>query len=279
MKLNNNKRLLSVQILLLIILLFVSFFPSLTRLYNSIFYETLIHEVNESTLSANVKIVQIKHETGYNSESTSVSIGSSGVIFMNESDRYFILTALHAIEDVDSSSENEWVIMGYDDPDYNMEKAIGNRTLGVSDYYRQFPEATIEYVDEKYDLAILSFSSDKAYKVLSISERTPAFGEKILTMSNPHKKRNVVSAGNVISFFPKPFGDKAGALQHPVIKHTASISMGSSGSALLNTEMEIVGINLGGTENLFRKFVYGMAMPAEWILNFITDWNASRGEI
>ncbi|HAS74222.1 MAG TPA: hypothetical protein DCS67_08780, partial [Clostridiales bacterium UBA8960] len=148
MKLKKNKRLRSVQILLLIILLFVSFFPSLTKLYNDIAYKALIREVNEHALSANVKIVQIKHETGYNSESTSVSAGSSGVIFMNDADQYFVLTALHAIEDVNASSENEWVIIGYDDPDYKIEKANGNRTSGVSDYYKQFPEATIEYVDE-----------------------------------------------------------------------------------------------------------------------------------
>lgn len=43
-----------------------------------------------------------------------------------------------------------------------------------------------------------------------------------------------------------PFGDEAGKKQHAVIRHTCVLSEGSSGSALLNEDLEIVGINLGG---------------------------------
>ena len=63
-------------------------------------------------------------------------------------------------------------------------------------------------------------------------------------MSNPSRKRNIVTVGRISTIKPRPFGDEAGNLQYPIIKHTAMISEGSSGSALLNENLEIVGINL-----------------------------------
>ncbi len=61
-------------------------------------------------------------------------------------------------------------------------------------------------------------------------------------------------------------------MQYPIIKHTAMISAGSSGSALINEDLEIVGINLGGGENIFRRFINGMAMPSNRIHAFLDEW-------
>lgn len=137
---------------------------------------------------------------------------------------------------------------------------------------QQFPRAVIEYANEKYDLAIIRFDSDKDYTVLSISKETPEYGDIVASMSNPYRERNIVTAGKVSTLKPRPFGDKAGEMQYPIIRHTAMISEGSSGSALLNENLEIAGINLGGGENIFRKFVHGMAMPSDLIHDFLEEW-------
>ncbi len=59
-------------------------------------------------------------------------------------------------------------------------------------------------------------------------------------------------------------------MQYPVIKYTALIS---EGSALLNKDLEIVGINIGGNVNLFRRYIIsGMAMPMDRIEDFLDEW-------
>ena len=96
-------------------------------------------------------------------------------------------------------------------------------------------------------------------------------------MSNPYGKRNIVTTGKISSRKPSLFGDEAGKMQYPIITHTSVLSEGSSGSALLNENLEIVGINLGGRENIFRQHVYGMAMPSNFILDFLEEWEHQSG--
>ncbi len=43
------------------------------------------------------------------------------------------------------------------------------------------------------------------------------------------------------------------------------------GSALLNQNLEIVGIELEGKANIFRKFISGMMMPSDRILEFLRE--------
>jgi S1-C subfamily serine protease len=91
-------------------------------------------------------------------------------------------------------------------------------------------------------------------------------------MGNPDENsRNTVTTGKITSREPVPFGDKDGETQHNIIEHTAKTSSGSSGGALLNKDMEIVGIHLGGSENIFRSFLRGKAMPCDRMLDFLSD--------
>ena len=49
-------------------------------------------------------------------------------------------------------------------------------------------------------------------------------------MSNPYGKRNIITAGKISSRKPGTFGDEAGKMQYPIIKHTAALSEGSKRS-------------------------------------------------
>ena len=92
-------------------------------------------------------------------------------------------------------------------------------------------------------------------------------------MSNPFGKRNVVTAGRIGSHKIWHYKDEIGTFDYTIINHSAVTSQGSSGSALLNEDMEIVGINLGGNENFFRQFISGMAIPNEQIQEFLKEWH------
>jgi S1-C subfamily serine protease len=61
--------------------------------------------------------------------------------------------------------------------------------------------------------------------------------------------------------------------QYNIIQHSAKSSIGFSGGALLNKDMEIVGISLGAGENIFHQFKVGKAMPCDKILDFLAAWN------
>ncbi|MBK5243015.1 MAG: serine protease [Clostridium sp.] len=119
---------------------------------------------------------------------------------------------------------------------------------------------------------MISFISDKVYTALSLAEDIPKYGDKVAAMSNPNGKRNIVTAGKISSKKLWFFNDEAGKTQYPNVKHSAIISGGSSGGALLNEDLEIVGINLGGNENIFHQFTSGMAMPNDQIHDFLEEW-------
>ncbi len=260
-------------ILIVICVLFISFFlPAIKSFIYQSTNNDFFEKVNQYALSANIKIVQQQYVNEGNVSSSSVSAGASGVIIRRENNKYYVLTAEHVIRELEDIDKTRIVVIGYDQLDFNDYLSKGGKYQGIEDYYRQFPEAVVEYENEKYDLAIISFISNEDYTVLLISEEIPQHGDVVASMSNPYVERNMVTVGKVSSRKPVPFGDKAGNMQYPIIKHTATISEGSSGGALLNENLEIVGINLGGAENIFRKFISGMAMPNDRIYTFLEEW-------
>lgn len=274
----NQKIFLAVLIIIFIMLTSI-FLPSIKSFFNQMLNSEFIEKVDNFALSANIKIVQLKYSYDENSSSTSVSAGASGVIIRKEGDKYYALTAEHVIAELDEIDKTQIIAMGYDDLDYAEALSKGGKFQGLDNYYQQFPKVTVEYSDVKYDLAIISFIDDEDYTVLSISNEVPKYGDTVSSMSNPYGKRNIVTVGKISSRKPRPFGDEAGKMQYPIITHTSVSSGGSSGSALLNKNLEIVGINLGGSENLFRQFIYGMAMPSNRILDFLEEWEHQSGAV
>lgn len=259
--------------IIVVVIFIISFFlPSIKSSLNQAMHRELIEKVDKYALSANIKIVQLKYKNEGNSSSTLVSAGASGVIIRKESNKYYALTAEHVVTEDDNIDKTQIIVMGYNDLDFKDYLSKEGEFQGVANYYQQFPEAVVEYSNDKYDLAIISFIADEVYTVLPIADEIPKYGDIVASMSNPYGKRNIVTAGKVSSRKPRPFGDEAGKTQYPIIKHTAVLSEGSSGSALLNEDLEVVGINLGGNENIFRKFISGMAMPSDRIHAFLEEW-------
>ena len=223
-----------------------------------------IESVNNEAISANVLIINKTEK----SDSISYSAGLSGVIFRKDSEKYYVLTALHGIPLDSELSDTKFIVLGYDQPTYG-EADI---SIGLSAYYSQFPEAVLEYYDDSYDLAVVSFISDREYTVLPIASRPPEYNEPVAAIGNPYENsRNTVTTGKITSRVPVPFGDKAGINQYNIVEHSAKTSVGSSGGALLNKDLEIVGIHLGGGENIFHRYVKGKAMPCDRILDFLND--------
>ncbi len=248
------------------------FLPSIKPLYNQTMNREFIENVENNALSANIKIVQLTYKTGVNSSSTAVSAGASGVIIRKEGNRYFALTANHVISVLEDVDKTQIVVLGYDDLDFKDSLNKGGEDIGIANYYMKFPEITVEYTSEKSDLALISFMSDKAYTVLSLAEDIPKYGDKIASMSNPYGKRNIVTAGKIGSKKFWDYDDESEKVKYSIIRHSAVTSEGSSGSALLNEDLDIVGIHLGGNENLFHQYVSGIAIPNDQVRAFLGEW-------
>lgn len=267
-----NQKIVLYILISVFMLLTAIFLPSIKLFLKQTMNSEFIEKAGKYALSANIKIVQLKYKNDGNSSSIAVSAGASGVIIRKEGNKYYALTAEHVIAESDDIDKTRIIVMGYDDFDYADVLSKGEKFQGIANYYEQFPEASVEYSSDKYDLAVISFISNEAYTVLPIADEIPRYGDSVACISNPYGKRNIITAGKIISRRPSPFGDEAGNMQYPVIKHTAIISAGSSGSALLNEDLEVVGINIGGNENMFRQFISGMAMPNDRIHAFLKEW-------
>ena len=112
------------------------------------------------------------------------------------------------------------------------------------------------------------FPTDPSYKDVEAK-----YGDEIASISNPKDQdRNHLSFGKITSKNAVPFGDEKDDIQYPVIEHSAYINEGSSGSILVNGDLKLVGINLGGTTRR-GKFIKAKAMPLDRIVEFINQFN------
>jgi serine protease Do len=232
-------------------------------------YTEIGDKISEEILLANIKII---HQTDKGETLTSYSFGFDGIIFKRTGNRYYVLTAYHA---VGSLSNTKLITLAYNEPTHRQYISTSGKYVGLDEYYKQFPFANIEYYDEQYDLAILSFESEDNFNTLDISDVAPQYGDKVVVISSPYReKRNMITYGKITSRSPVKFNDKTD--EHKMVKHSAYINRGSSGSVVMNKDLEIVGINLGGASNIFGNFLYGMAMPSDKINDFIVQWNNSQ---
>lgn len=275
MKTNKKLKIYVVAIACIIIMnIMIIFFPDIKAYVNQEVNTELIEKVKSEALSANIMFIELDYGTDdYQNERIASSQGASGVIIHKEEDKYFALTAKHVMEEY--SDQHKFLVLGHDDLDFKDYLNEGGEYQGLEDFYQQFPELVLEYSDNKYDLAIVSFISDNEYEILEIAQKSPVSGDKVVAMSNPYGNRNAVTAGKIIRE-EESYSFHDDTTEYFVIKHTALISKGSSGSALLNEDLEIVGINLGGTENGFRKFIFGVAIANDRIHDFLGSWKNQK---
>ena len=163
MKLIKKKK---ISLIILSIFLFLLIGCSNQRTYIN---EELKSKITESNIvQSTVLIVKEQHETKNDSAaSVTYSYGFSGGIIKKDGNRYYILTAFHPIEEI--TNEN-LIILQWDEPRYN--DLPREQKKGIAIYYESKPKARIEYTDIKYDLAIISFESDKELPILEISDVT-----------------------------------------------------------------------------------------------------------
>lgn len=225
----------------------------------------------DPVLSANICIVRREEETHGNVTEYSYSTGASGVIFDKKYGIYYALTANHVVESSNSSVKASFIVQPYGTQPYSQNDGESS----LVEYYGRFPTARVEYIDEKSDLAVISFYTSEELEVLPLAEADALNGDRIAVVSNPDGKRFVHSFGKVLSGEQIVFSAGDGKSDNMTIQHSAYTAPGSSGSAVLNENMEIVGVNIGGATDFMGRYRYSAMIPLRQIKLFLDNWRLS----
>lgn len=248
-----------IAVLLLVTGALLAFSFTYDHLCRTRVYSDIAEKISDEVLSASLKIVQCVTE----GNSVGYSTGFGAVVFKKAGGRYYALTAYHTV----SSLENTVLRVA----DYNSKAQFPLR-----EYYDSLPQATVEYFDEKYDLAILSFESEEEIGVLKIADASPDYKDRVVCISRPYDEKSVlITYGKVTTRKPTEVKFHDGSTTGNIIKHTAYVESGSSGSAVLNENCEIAGITIGGGKDIFRNFRSGYAVTCEQIKIFLSEWEST----
>ncbi len=267
----NKKNIITIGISLISILsiICVLIYPSVYEYQSKArHFDDFEKGITNDILESNIVIVKYEEMEKDNVTTFSYSVGASGVIFDSENDTYYALTAYHVVQDIENA---DYIVMPYGSPTYSEYCKDSESHIPNELYYEQFEKAQIVCVDEEYDLAVISFKSDQELTTLSICNNNPQYNEKIMVISNPKGERFVCSYGTILSrkYYVFTSDDKLPSTN--TFKHSAYISSGSSGSVVLNQQMEIVGINIGGGTDFMNRFRYGAMVPCELVCEFLKN--------
>ena len=263
--------LLIISVICLLISMTIFIYPTIYDYQCKIrHYSDFESKATDEIMKSNIVVVKYEEKVNGNVTSFSYGIGSSGVVFASDEDRYYALTAYHVVKNSDMA---EYIIVPYGAPTLEEYRENSNTHISAGMYYEKFSKAKVEFADESYDLAVISFESDEEINVLQLSETNPGYNEKIMVIGNPEGERFLKSYGRIKSkdYFVFDSGD--GLPPTKVYKHNAYENHGSSGSVVLNEDMKIVGINIGGGTDSLGRFKYGAMVTCEQVNEFLGKWN------
>lgn len=237
-------------------------------------YDEFDQSLTEQIMSANINIVDAVSKEADGSVITTYGPGSSGVIFKREGNCYYALTAYHVVDDKDVT---EYVVIPYGSPTHDEFLEQNEERFTSADYYSQFSRAQTIYSSARYDLAVISFYSDKELMVLPVCENDVKYGEHILSIGNPEGEKFAITFGKVTSKDYYIFNAEKEKYPIKTFKHSAYIAHGSSGGAVFDSNMQIVGINIGGGTDFLGRFRYGVFVPCNLIREFLDTFAEHNG--
>ena len=225
-------------------------------------YPGLVNYIYLNTIKACVKVTNKSIKKEFMSKSYTTSIGS-GIIFDEDSSNYYILTNNHVVYFNGMYTEYNAKDTVYDYAEYYITDCYGT-------------EHTAKLIGNKpeYDLALLSIEKKSSeLEVIKLANNSYVSENYVFSLGNPKSLSNSISFGTIIGrqvFTPKAETTIKSNVTFEVINHDSEINNGSSGGALLNYNLELVGINFASTvSSVSDEFIRGYAIPIEKVKEFI----------
>lgn len=221
-------------------------------------YETISSAVSAYALDAclTVKVIHLERVGLMLTPSTS-SVGS-GVILNERAGYYYLLTNSHVVELEDGCVERE----------YTVKDAYGNEYEG---------ELVLDSPER--DLACIRFKQgERELSVLELAKNAVVEGDTVIAIGSPQGKPNVTTFGTVrgIREIDIQEGSAATNVDFPVIWHSAYVDHGSSGGALLDIELNVVGITFATSQGKDGKFAFGFTIPKDTVAEFLSEALGAR---
>lgn len=205
-----------------------------------------------STAFVAVKCTSYSYTGGLRPQAVSAASGS-GVIVRKSGGYYYLVTNHHVIEG-EQSLINEYKVTDAYDTEYTAELVAS---------------------DSSVDLAVLRFAIGKSELAsLTVNTDMPDKDEAVAAIGNPQGKHNTLTFGKVRNYSEVELvssGSDSVGVDFPVLWHSAYMDNGSSGGALVNTKMEIVGINFATGASADDSFSFGFAIPAAKLQEFLDE--------
>ena len=167
----------------------------------------------------------------------------SGIVAEKKGKCYYILTNKHVIGEAENIS-----VKIHDGTVFNAE---------------------VTGIDERKDLAVLCFETDKDIPVIKWGNSDNLrVGEWVMAVGNPYGYNSTVTAGIISALGRK---NSTGGNISDFIQTDASINHGNSGGALVNLKGELIGINSWITTPTGGSIGLGFALPSNNAVKTVSD--------
>lgn len=217
-------------------------------------YAELINIISTNTIKANVTVKSKYSNRAFAGLESVVGVSNgSGAIIKHTENEYYVLTNNHVVY-------NE-----------SLEESTSHTTYFVIDYIGTEYQATLVARLASYDLAIVKFTSEEAYTVLSLEGGNSEADDLVISLGQPEGQSNTITLGNTVGYTRVALKDTKASesnVQFNVLHHDAYINSGSSGGALLDAKLNIIGINYAGALDEDGNNVGSYAIPVEKVYEF-----------
>ena len=214
--------------------------------------EDAINQITTSKMCASVQLSTKYYNVNRWGEVTDYAISQgSGVVIMRSTDdlNCYVITNAHCVADNADYKHKSVSIV-----DFRGNKYTSTRVLDGS-------------VSEKYDLAVVEFQcGNQEVQPIPLAKENPEIGDTVFALGSPHAQMNSVTVGKAASYYQ---GD---LVEIEALYHTAPLGSGGSGGALLNSELELCGVNFAAdiTEGDFGN---GSSIPIEAVREYLANFS------
>ena len=220
----------------------------------------ITNEISQNTMKSIVKIeCQYYNEILwglFETDTTGWSQGS-GFCFDENDGYYYILTNCHVVEGPS----------GYDKMRIRVTDYKGNQYTAA--LYTN-PNKNKDAKSADYDLACVYFKSgDTEVQPLNILKSNPNLQDDVISLGTPEGQTNTITYGKVREYIAITLSDtpkNESNVTFKVIRHNADVKGGSSGGPLLNSNLDVVGVNYAASTG-DNDISY--AIPAEKVWEFL----------
>lgn len=218
----------------------------------------LTNKISETYMRSIVKVYSESYNTFLGIPTQSECAQGSGFCFSASKGYYYILTNCHVVRKREGYKKHKITIEDYKGNSY--EGHIYMHSTGRA-----------KAIDPAYDLACLWFKPKSTEVKPLVIGSNPSTGDDVISVSAPKGQSNCISFGNVKSLIrARRLNDCDIAdsnVKFDVIYHNALIDHGSSGSALINPQGKVVGVNYASGER-----GQSVAIPASKIKEFVKKY-------